>query len=271
MNPQSYQAKNDTETRILNILRTSINQERAINISQQCSNVASSGQTNSINNLKCAICNGGVIFDDNGKMAGILPAENIRVMTGGKPASEFCKMSNITQENKAESQQKCTMNAILTDVMKAQADSQSQAVVKALQEASGLLSSNSSKAFSCTDIKTDLTQKDYFGYVGGCANTFTSNQNNEIKFCGPMNDVIQRNTMSNISECINSNVTTKEMGGAASSGSSTQIETSQKAEGLDLFASLGSIASMSPIMSIIFSVAIFGVLFLLIMLMNMSN
>jgi hypothetical protein len=133
------------------------------------------------------------------------------------------------------------------------------------------MAKNSSSNFSCTDIKTDLTQKDYLGYVATCANTFSSNQANEIKYCGPMNDIIQENSIKSINECINSNVVTKQMEAVATTSTSSNIETTQEATGLDLAASLGSLASISPIISIIVSVAICCLLLVSIVLMTMNS
>lgn len=247
MNPESYQAKNQTEATILKIIRTSINQDRAININQTCSSGAAKAQTNEINNLTCAVCNGGVIYEEDEagkkKFAGILPAENLktlREMMGVDP----CVISNITQVNQSETEQKCKMNAILTDVMKSQAETQAQAVVKALQEASGLLSSNQGNTFSCDDIDTKISQKDYLGYNASCASNISSSQSNSLQYCGKANNVIQQNIMKSIQECVNSNTITKEMSADASTKTKTDVEQDQKAEGLDLFASLGSLGAM---------------------------
>lgn len=237
MNPESYTAKNQTESTILNILRTSINQERAINISQACSTGASKAQTNVIDNLSCAICNGGVIYEDvpgsnNKKYVGVLPAENIKLLKGD--AGDPCVLTNITQRNKSETEQKCKMNSIITDVMKAQSDTQAQGVLRALQEASGLLSSNSSKSFSCNDVKTELTQKDYLGYVASCASSISSVQSNLIQHCGKANNVIQENIIQSIQDCVNSNTVTKEMDAVSKTSAAAVVETTQTAKGLNL-------------------------------------
>lgn len=250
LNPESYQAKNETEATILTVIRNSIDQKRSMQIEQNCKNAAASSQTNVIDNLSCPICNGGVIFDNDGKLQGYLPLENIKAMrfVDGK---DMCSIENVQQINQDEIEQKCKMNAIVTDIMKSQADSQSLAVAKSMQEASGLLSSNSSKTNSCNDIKTDLKQEDYFKYVAECANQADSIQSNTIKTCGRVNNVLQKNSAKKLQECIISNTTTKAMEAKSEIKAESEVISEQKASGLNLFASLASGASCCIIIIII--------------------
>lgn len=238
MNPNNYQAKNEAESTVLKILRTSINSERATQITQSCNQGAANSQSNVIDNLQCSICNGGVIYDKDGKYIGILPAANIEIMKKNK---DPCIIENIKQSNKSDVEQKCKLSSMLTDVMKSQQDAQAQAVVQVLQQATGLLSSNKSNNFSCDDIKTEITQKDYFNSISSCANSFTNNQENILQYCGKANNIIQENIIDSIQDCVIDNTVKKEMTGEQTVKTETDIKTDQEAEGLNLFASLASL------------------------------
>jgi hypothetical protein len=239
MNPNSYQAENEAQSTVLKILRTSINSERATQITQSCIQGAANSQSNVIDNIQCPICNGGAIYNKDGTFSGaFLPAANIEIMKKNK---DPCIIENIKQSNKSDVEQKCKLSSMLTDVMKSQQDAQAQAVVQVLQQATGLLSSNKSNNFSCDDIKTEITQKDYFDGISSCANSFTNNQENILQYCGKANNIIQENIIDSIQDCVIDNTVKKEMTGEQTVKTETDIKTDQEAEGLNLFASFASL------------------------------
>jgi hypothetical protein len=231
-------AENNAENTVMQILKNNISQEKSIEINQTCNQGAITSQSNVIDNLQCAVCNGGIIYDKDGKVIGVLSPEHIKALRY-KDGKDVCVIQNIKQENESTVKKNCVMSSLITSLMQAQSDTQAQAVTKLMQEASGLLSKNKAENMSCTDIKQDLSQKDYLKTISECAQQSTTEQSNNLKYCGKAIDVIQRNIQDSISDCVISNTANSEFIAKMKTKAETDIEIEQTATGLDLFASLG--------------------------------
>lgn len=234
-------AKNEAESTVLQILQNNISQKKSLEIQQSCNQGSVSSQTNEINNLQCAVCNGGVIYDKSGKVVGTLPAENLKISKYGKDGKDSCVIQDVVQRNQSDVKKECVMTSMISALMEAQADTQAHAVAKLMQEASGLMSKNQNQASSCTDIKQNLSQEDYLKAISECAQQSTSSQSNALNYCGKAINVLQENIQEATNDCIISNTMKAEAVAKAKTEAETEIETSQKAEGLNLFASLASL------------------------------
>lgn len=244
---KNMKAKNEAEATVLQILNSNISQNKNIEIQQSCNQGSASSQSNIIDNLKCAVCNGGLIYDNDGKYVGILPAENIKLSRYGKDGKgpDSCIIENITQKNKSDVQKECVMTSMISALMEAQADTQAHAVAKLMQEASGLMSENKSKSSSCTDVKQNLSQSDYLKAISECAQQSTSSQSNALQYCGKANNILQENIQEATNNCIISNTLKAEAVAKIKTEVASDIDIGQKAKGLDLnlfssFASLGA-------------------------------
>ena len=233
-------AENTAENTVMQILKNNISQEKSIEINQSCNQGSATSQSNVIDNLQCAICNGGVIYDKDGKYVGVLPPENIKALKY-KDGKDVCVLQNITQENESTVKNNCVMSSMITSLMQAQSDTQAQAVAKLMQEASGLLSKNKSDNMSCTDINNQLSQKDYLKAISTCAQQSTTEQSNNLKYCGKAIDVIQKNLQDSMSDCVIANTASSEFIAKNKQEATQEMEQDQTAEGLNLFASLASL------------------------------
>lgn len=219
----------DTETR--NIIEENLSAETRLKITNECNNASASTQSNVIDNTQCEYC------------------------------QKFgCDLMNVIQENSSETEQKCVLNSAVTSLMK-QADSiKAQALAEAIQRSQGLASGNNSTSTrNCNVIKKDLSQKQYIDTMNKCTNQFASDQSNLLKNCGNVTNVVQRNIIKKIQQCVNSTTTDSTADQSSGTDIENSLKTDQTSTGIDPTAasiiSIVSFCSCSIVLVIILVLA----------------
>jgi hypothetical protein len=227
LSPNNYKSgDNETKNRVTNVMNTAISPEIKTKIVNECQNLSTSLQSNVIDNTACEYCK-----------------------------SHECTISNITQENIKEAEQNCMLNSVVTTLMQTQNDIASQALAEAIQKSQGILSGdNSSSSNTCNVVNTEISPKSYLEVLNKCANTSSSDQNNTLKGCGSMTNIIQRNVLKDIQKCVITNTTTQTEDTSNKTTTKTDIKSNQTSEGLPAWASIASIFSIciaSIVMSLV--------------------
>lgn len=220
LNPKNYSSgDNKSSDMMRNIINTNMSQDDITKISNECANTASSVQINEIDVQQCPYC-----------------------MLNG------CYIANVTQENISKSVQTCAMQSAIDTLMSKTNSIDAQALAQTLQKAQGVLSgSNESKKENCNIINTDMSSKQYMEARGSCAQSLSLNQENKIKGCGAVMNVIQRNISEQVQDCIMKNTTKKETQTKSTTKVKSEMKSEQITEGISPFASLGS--SLSCVLS----------------------
>jgi hypothetical protein len=210
--PNNYKSgDNATEDKVRNIITSSINPETRTQITNDCNNLATSLQSNVIDNTACEYCK-----------------------------TNECSISNVTQENIKEAQQNCVLNSLVSTLMQTQNDIASQSLAEAVQKAQGLLSGdNTSSSENCNVVSTDMSPKSYLEILNRCANTSTGDQANTLRGCGSMTNIIQRNTVKDIQECVISNTASIDTKTSQKAETKSESKVDQSTEGFTVAASLG--------------------------------
>lgn len=207
---------NEIETELRNIMDTSISPEVKTQITNTCNNVASSIMSNVIDNTQCEYCK-----------------------------KNECPISNVTQENVSSSQQDCILNSIVTNLLKAQNDTNSQALAEAIQKSQGALSGDNTKSDNmCNIVNTNISPKSYLESINQCANQIDNDLKNELKGCAAVTNVIQRNQIQNLQACITSATTDTKLDIENKADVGSGSTSNQSSEGISQWASLGSFFSL---------------------------
>lgn len=204
------------QTEIIQTINENISQERRQYIQNTCNQASNLSQTNIIDNEKCVACNGGKIYDRNGKLVlkpdgkpVRLSADMVLQTTGGNP-EEFCKNENIEQTNKSTVKNNCIINNVIVDLMKAQDNEQAQVVAQVLQSAHDVLTQEQSEDFICQDVSPNVSEIDYLRQINTCAEQANLEQINILNWCGPAINVLQNNVSNHMKECIKNTTVEKE-------------------------------------------------------------
>lgn len=229
---------NNVSTMMRNIISTNLSTCDQKKISNDCINSTASDQINILDNSKCKYC------DNN-----------------------LCEMSNIRQTNAAEISQSCTIQSAIETLLQKTSSVDAQALAQVLQKADGLMSgTNNYKSENCNVIDNDLSSQTYLENRSSCANKLTVDQENSIKFCGKLTDVIQENKFKALQDCLVKDTVTTSVDLKSSVKTLQDNKIEQKTSGLDLFASFASVGgSIIPIIiSIVLSISTF--LFMMMMM-----
>jgi hypothetical protein len=220
MSPKNYKSGDNKSTDMMrNIINTNMSQDDITKISNDCAQTASNVQVNEIDMTQCPYC-----------------------------MKNSCDVMNVTQENISKSVQTCGMQSAIDVLMSKTNSIDAQALAQTLQKAQGVMSgSNTSKKENCNIINTDMSSKEYMEVRGSCAQSLSLNQENKIKGCGAVMNVIQRNISEQVQDCIIGNTVKKETQAKSDTKVKTEMKSEQITEGISPLASLGS--SLSCVLS----------------------
>lgn len=201
---------NDQQNEAIQIIDRNISQEKKLEIENQCMQSTLSEQINNIDNRNCPTCNYGIIYDDEGKYIDKIPANELMKLTNNNPGG-FCNIENIQQTNLSNLQNKCIINNIISELMKAQSDIQSHALARLMAQSQETWDySGGGASFSCQDINQNLSQKDYLNIINTCAQGSSILQQNIITHCGKAINISQNNLSTTLNECIHDKVQKKQ-------------------------------------------------------------
>ena len=182
----------------INKVETVINNVTSTQTSNICNNLINSAQSNVIskspkcieesNKLPIAIC--GSMKDDNNKM------ECINKFSG------LNTTENITQSNSANLKNDCQIISAISELSKNSSDSQTQALIKSIQDAKGMGNTNTSSNFSCNDVKTTINSASYLNALSCCSQQINNLQTNLIDACGKVSNVVQSNLNDQQNSCL---------------------------------------------------------------------
>jgi hypothetical protein len=219
MSPNNYKSgDNTTNNEMRNIINTNLSNNDIMKISNDCKNSTAGYQLNELDATQCPFC------QKNG-----------------------CDMTNITQENIAKSDQQCAMQSAIETLMTKTNSVDAQALAETLQKAQGVLSGdNTSTNKNCNIVSTDMSSNQYMEQLGKCANEASIKQENRVKACGAVSNVIQKNAFDNIQKCMIGTTIKSTSDTSSQSKLASVFKTTQESTGIDPAASLGSsIASFS--------------------------
>lgn len=174
LNPRNYKSENESSTQIKNNFNIDLSVEDIKKIRNSCENINSNLQSNTIDTSKCQYCQ-----------------------------TNRCTLKNITQRNIQTSASECTINSLIDTLTQKTATIDSMAVIKAIQDAKGIGTSNSANTNICTNVNQDMSTSQYFENISSCANKTIGNQTNYIASCGDIMDIVQENSLENFSKCMN--------------------------------------------------------------------
>lgn len=207
LSPANYKAgDNTTEDMVRNIINTNLSSCDIQKISNDCVNSSASTQANIIDNSQCEYCK-----------------------------NNLCEIKNVTQENKIKMSQKCSIQSAMETLLKKTSSVDAQALAQVLQKSQDILSgSNNFKKENCNTLNADMSNKSYLEHRSNCANKLSLDQNNSIKFCGNVTDIIQKNQFDGLQECILSASGSVGVDTSGDIKSKTDTEGQQENKGLNL-------------------------------------
>lgn len=218
LSPKNYKSgDNKTTDMMRNIINANLSECDIKKIENDCKNTSMSVQRNEIDNTKCKYCE-----------------------------TNLCTIENVTQQNIAKMSQTCTIQSAIETLMQKKNSVDAQALAKVLQKAQGILSGNNNyKKENCNIINNDLSSVSYVEEISKCANQLKTDQENSLKFCGNVTNVIQKNQYDAFQDCLLGTAITKKTDMESDTKVKHEGEVTQETTGVDLFASLASITSMS--------------------------
>jgi hypothetical protein len=174
-NPNNYRAgdntTNDTMRNIINVNMSTCDIQK---IENDCKNSSANMQTNIVDNSQCKWC-----------------------------ATNECKLDGIQQTNAATINQRCVAQSAIETLLKKKNSIDAQALAKVLQKTENILSGNNTVTTeNCNVLNTDLSTQKYLEDITKCANNLGIDQENSIKFCGGITDVIQDNQFKSFQDCL---------------------------------------------------------------------
>jgi hypothetical protein len=211
--PKNFGAgDNSTNNTVRNIIETDMSVEDITKIENSCKNVSTGVQSNIIDTTQCDYCQ-----------------------------KHGCDIKDVTQENELVTQQKCALQVATELLMNKTNSVDAQALAKVFQESQGLLSGdNEANNDVCNITRTDMSSKEYFEQLSSCANEISQDQLNELKGCGNVVNVIQKNKASRLQDCVINNTVDKSKILESTSKISGAVEATQKSTGITPMASLAS-------------------------------
>ena len=215
-NPRNYKSGDNTSDDMMrNIVNTNLSSEDIVKIQNDCKNISATMQINEIDMTQCPYC------QQNG-----------------------CSVTNVTQENIAKSSQVCVLQAATDSLRKKTNSIDAQALAQTLQKAQDLMSGNNkSTKQNCNYVNTDMSSKSYLEQISSCSSENNVNQENRIKGCGPVLNVIQRNANDNFQQCLSSGTITMKDETTNDQSFISSFKVDQLTTGLNLTAAAGSILS----------------------------
>lgn len=237
-NPNNYRSGDNTSSDMgRNIINSTMTQEDITKINNECEQLASSIQTNTldIDFRGCDLC----LLD---------------------PRLCSVSMTNVTQENISNAKQLCQLQTAIDILMQNKNSIDAHALAKTFQKAQDLLSgSNTSKKENCNIINSSMTSKSYLESISKCAQDIKNEQKNIINAkCAASIDlvnIVQRNKSEQLQDCIIGATVDKTLQAEQDIEVKAAAESEQTTQGVSILASAGS-----SIVSCICSVAVAFVL-----------
>lgn len=172
-NPQNWKTNAEMSTEMYQMFNINISSSEVQKIKNTCSNLTLGKQLNEINMQDCEYC------QKNG-----------------------CAISNISQTNIIESEQKCVMSALLDTLLKQTNSIDSQALSHLIQEAEGLLANSSYSSTNCNSINQNVSTEKFIEIANACSQQINLDQANILHGCGSVMDIIQSNQSQQYQECM---------------------------------------------------------------------
>lgn len=213
LNPQNWKTTNEAKETIKNILGVDMSTESITDIQNMCNNTFGGVQSNVIDTSQCEYCQ-----------------------------KNKCTVSGNRQTNKIKNMQTCGANAIIDKLREKSGDIASQAAIKAIQDAQGLMAGNKSDVDMCNYTNIDMSSKDYLNALSSCSNVGSSTQENILSGCGDFIDNIQSNEYDIYQECVAGATMTDKARADLKAKIESTGEVEQKSTGLsfDLFGDMGN-------------------------------
>jgi hypothetical protein len=189
--------KNTLQQNVVNTVNQNIKSSLTTNVNNICKSSSDVNQSNEI--ITSAECIQALqqpcsfLKDDNLKLACLADARN------------SLSISNIQQRNKASDTKNCVIMTSIQELTKNSNDATLQAVIKAVQEASGFGTSNDSNTLNCNNISSNISAEQYTNAVSCCLNKTVVNQRNLVNTCGATNKILQDNDSNSFQKCMQSN------------------------------------------------------------------
>jgi hypothetical protein len=207
LSPNNYKAgDNSSNDMVRNIVNTNLSSCDITKISNDCKNTSTSVQVNEIDTTKCKYC------------------EN-----------NLCTLKNITQRNIAEASQTCTIQSTIETLLKKKSSVDAQALAQVLQKAQNPMSGdNASSTENCNVLNADMSSVSYMEQRSECANNLAIDQENSLKACGSVIDVIQENQFKSLQNCLMGTDITKTEETESDTKIKSEKEVDQRTTGIDL-------------------------------------
>lgn len=222
----AFGSRNRSQTFNTNINNTSISTTDITNIFNSCTNSTNTLQENNLSQTpECLetigrVCNG-----------------NIPCMI------EMSTVRNVDQRNAQTVRLNCIINSLIKTISSKEVNMENAAQLSTLQNASGLMTSNSNLTSNCNQVNNDISSSNFLNAVTTCANEFSTKQLNNINTCGNVSNVTQDSTNDFFGECYANQGIFREDTVGVRSFNKASISTSQRAD--------TTISSMSSIIIII--------------------
>lgn len=222
----AFGSRNRSQTFNTNINNTSISTTDITNIFNSCTNSSSVVQENNLTqSTEC--------LDTIG-----------RVCNGNLPCiMEMSTVRNIDQRNAQTVRLNCIINSLIKTISTKDVSMENAAQLSTLQNASGLMTSNSNLTSNCNQVNNDISTDRFLNAITTCANEFSTRQLNNINACGNVSNVTQSATGDFFAECYASQGIFREDNTGIRSFNRADISTSQRAD--------TSMSSMSSIIIVI--------------------
>ncbi|KAJ3354040.1 hypothetical protein GGF32_002714 [Allomyces javanicus] len=192
-------ADNNAVNEINTLINTKMTSEDVTKIVNTCGLSVDQHQANVIDNSRCKYCE-----------------------------TNRCALSNIKQSNTANVQQSCVMQSIVDHLSKQTPSIDTLSTIAALQKANGG-ASNSTIASNCEEVNTDVSSSRYLETTNACHVQATTDQVNNILYCGDIQDVIQDNATNVFNQCMYDNNVTSRSVQDPSATATNETKTDQSA------------------------------------------
>lgn len=207
--PKNYVSDNDTASQLRNVLGMDLSSNDISTINNSCKNISTGIQSNKLQTDQCPYCR--------------------ECKTGN-----CCPISNVRQSNVASSNQTCIAKALIDVLRQKHNTVEASAAAKAVQDATGLLASNTSSTDQCNYVNTDMSSEAYLEQINKCSNTSSIDQSNNIGACDAVFNVLQENSLANFQKCLANSTTELKEEIKSNVAAKTESYVEQHATGLDL-------------------------------------
>jgi hypothetical protein len=234
--PSSYSSgDNKTSDMMRNIINTNLSKCEVEQISNSCSTIATSIQSNIIDTSGCDYCN--------------------------KVDPRACIISGNVQVNNSATLQTCSIKLAIKMLSEKKSSIDAQALSKVLQKCEGIISGNNiSASEKCNIISQDLSTKSYLEQKNECLNSLNLDQQNILKGCAFI-DNVQKNISKNIQQCIIGIESIKQDTIESNTTLKNESSSEQKSTGIDALAmflsSMTSLISSSIVTVILYMISTF--------------